>query len=1333
MPMSGTDEKNNNQPGEGEVVPTASFAGGAVRPGGEIGPYKLLSVLGEGGFAVVYLAEQQKPVKRRVALKVIKPGMDTKQVIARFEAERQALALLDHANIAQVFDAGTTEAGRPYFVMECVKGVSLTEHCDREKLSIEERLELFLQVCEAVQHAHQKGIIHRDIKPSNILVSIEGEKAIPKVIDFGVAKAITQPLTERTLFTEQGQLIGTPEYMSPEQAEMTAQDIDTRSDIYSVGVLLYELLTGALPFDRKTLERAGFAEIQRIIREEEPPLPSTRLSSLGEEAEKVAQSRRTEVATLAKRLHKELEWIPLKAMRKERARRYRSASELADDIQNYLNGAPLIAGPESVVYRAKKFVRRNRVPVMAVVTILAAVLAALIISTTMYFRADVSRKQAEQARAKETAARAAAEQARQKEAAARQKAEKAESVALAQLANYYEDLGRQALLKQAFSKAFVYLNAAFQLDPKPAKRRFLLASVARCFNAETALQYHGKITSALFTSDGGYLVALTENEWLVVMDLKKGKTIPLSRVAEFNLSPCEKYLWYLRRGIQIIWVYDIERNEHVLRTPVCSWLDNPPLAFSPDSLKIAILGPDSRWAIYDTRNWHLTGYLEAVAFGDQQMMGQGYGFQFELRVLHDEHTSLGPFYPQAQPIQFSPNCKQIVTIGARDGKAKLWNSNSRQLLGSFGDDGRCVNAAYFSPAGDRLYTFSVEDMYKGKSALSRWYEEREEVKKEINRGNIPTPPEPNLPLQPPTEWSDSLDWKLTIWELDTKKKAAEMRPESGTLREFYLSPDGYHIVGLIAQKKEQHDFQMEGQNYYFSHPESCWLAIWDAQTGRKWAEVNTSLVVENRDWFRRRMSAFAPINTDMRKRWRNAFEPLMAPSGDFFALIWQAYRGQSVVRVFEIPEARLVTKQKGPCSFSTKNLYFALFNNENRPELWTAERVGIREKPLPLYTLSTVCIADGSYLPSLKISNDGHRLAVFYSNEQNARLSAEIWELPAEPFKGHKPRLLSRLEFPQEESLWIDPTLSRILRVDRYGMAAVVESIKQSGQRSYKEIPGHVRALSGRGGFIRSYRVHDPWISYDWQYAFTELDSKTLALRRTDTWEVIQRFDGSGLPAQLRRSIEPEISANGKFIITKYNWPRDLVLWEVKSGTSIGMFQDCQKVFVSKDRTRLIVFKSQAQGEIWDINTGKHLRDFTLIECKHVGRSSNPLDYLDSGHPAVDSTGEYVVGFTTAGFLSIWELSTGRKQVICDPNLKDYSGEAGFLIGDLKVFAISRDNNKTYIFDAATGKRLFSTEGQLLATNADASRLLMQGQFVQIVDGSTGTLIATLEQKPKAI
>ena len=352
-------------------------------PGGRIGRYTLLSVLGEGGMGIVYLAEQEHPIKRLVAIKVIKPGMDSKRVIARFEAERQALALLDHPNIAHVYDAGTTESGRPYFVMEYVKGLPIVEHCDRHKLIIEDRLRLFLQICHAVQHAHQKGIIHRDIKPSNILVSIEGDQVLPKIIDFGIAKALAQPLTERTFTTEKGQLFGTPEYMSPEQADISTDDIDTRSDVYSLGILLYVLLTGVLPFDSKTFREGGIDHIRQVICETNPKTPSARLTGMGEQAEKVAESRRTEVVTLVKRLHKELEWIPLKAMRKERAERYQSASEFADDIENYLKGIPLIAGPPSTVYQIKKYVRRHRALITGIGAVLVVLIAGIVVATML--------------------------------------------------------------------------------------------------------------------------------------------------------------------------------------------------------------------------------------------------------------------------------------------------------------------------------------------------------------------------------------------------------------------------------------------------------------------------------------------------------------------------------------------------------------------------------------------------------------------------------------------------------------------------------------------------------------------------------------------------------------------------------------------------------------------------------------------------------------------------------------------------------------------------------------------------------------------------------------
>ncbi len=355
-------------------------------PGTVIGPYKLLEKIGEGGMAVVYMAEQERPLRRRVALKIIKFGMDTRQVVARFDVERQALAMMDHPNIARVFDAGTTETGRPYFVMELVRGLSITEYCDRNCLGMRERLNLFIPVCNAVHHAHQKGIIHRDLKPSNIMVTLHDGEPVPKVIDFGIAKATNQRLTEQTVFTRYAEMIGTPEYMSPEQAEMSGLDVDTRTDIYSLGVVLYELLTGALPFDPAMLRSAALGEVQRIIREEEPLRPSTRLSSLGETAQRIAEVRRTDVAALSKSLQNELEWIPLKALRKDRTRRYRSAYEFADDIRNYLSGAPLIAGPESTAYRIRKLLRRHRVPVATAAVIAVMLIVGFAISTSLYVR-----------------------------------------------------------------------------------------------------------------------------------------------------------------------------------------------------------------------------------------------------------------------------------------------------------------------------------------------------------------------------------------------------------------------------------------------------------------------------------------------------------------------------------------------------------------------------------------------------------------------------------------------------------------------------------------------------------------------------------------------------------------------------------------------------------------------------------------------------------------------------------------------------------------------------------------------------------------------------------
>jgi serine/threonine protein kinase len=642
-------------------------------PGTKIGRYELLSLIGEGGMGLVYLAEQKEPVKRRLALKIIKPGMDSAQVIARFEAERQALALLDHPNIAHVFDAGTTETGRPYFVMEYVKGMSITRYCDQRKLDVEQRLRLFREVCEGVHHAHQKGIIHRDLKPSNILVSLHGDRAVPKIIDFGIAKAAASSLTEKTMFTLQGQLLGTPEYMSPEQVDLATQDIDTRSDIYSLGVVLYELLAGVLPFERESLEKIGFSELQRTLREQEPASPSVRLSNLGEKAKAIADSRMTQVVPLARRLHRELEWIPLKAMRKDRCRRYRSASEMADDIRNYLNGLPLIAGPETTAYRVKKFVHKHIGSVATVALVAVAIVLGLIISTAMYFRA---------------------EQATKKETVARTHAEQAEKVAQEQrkIAQEQAEANRQALYFARVTQA----QAVSKYMPV-SKTREILES---CPEDLRGWEWH-------------YLWHVSNQEILSI----KGHD---GDIYDIEWSPCGRYFASAGGDDNIARVWDAQTANEIL---TLHGHDGPVsrVTFSPDGNLLATVNSDKLIRLYEIPTGRNCLTIEGhdneiccVAFdssGKQIVSGDDGG----IIKVWDTSTgankvTLGGVDEYVNSIAFRPETNQIVASGKK--VVRVWDTATQTEVMAFHGHTWGIRSIAVTPDGMRIASAGEDSMIK---------------------------------------------------------------------------------------------------------------------------------------------------------------------------------------------------------------------------------------------------------------------------------------------------------------------------------------------------------------------------------------------------------------------------------------------------------------------------------------------------------------------------------------------------------------------------------------------------------------------------------------------
>jgi WD40 repeat protein/tRNA A-37 threonylcarbamoyl transferase component Bud32 len=786
--------------------------------GTQIGRYKLLQKLGEGGFGVVYMAEQKEPVKRRVALKIIKLGMDTKQVVARFEAERQALAMMDHPNIAKVHDAGATDAGRPYFVMELVKGVPITKYCDENELTTKERLELFIPVCQAIQHAHQKGVIHRDIKPSNIMVTLHDGVPVPKVIDFGIAKATQQELTEQTIFTQYGQFIGTPAYMSPEQAEMSGLDIDTRSDIYSLGVVLYELLVGRTPLDPKELLSGGLEEIRRRIKEEEAIKPSTRLSTLeGPELTAVAKQRKINPAQLRNALRGDLDWVVMKTLEKDRTRRYETVNGLALDLKRYLGNEPVTAVSPSPGYLIAKFVRRHRATLMAAAVFVLLLVAGTMASTWQAIRATRERDNARHLLY--VAKMNLAQQAWEQNNIERLRQMLAETQPLPDRGfewYYWEAQTRLARESLRAHEQGVWCMALSRDGQRlvTGSKDFTVklwdwknGRELRTFPPEGAW-----IVSLAFSPDGRRIVSGTSLGHLSLWDANTGENLfgldeavpPGSQsYTSVAFSPDSQWigtgsalfdtvrLWEARTGQPVL---TFTGHVHAVTA----------LAFSPDSKRVASGSSDGTVKIWQvaggkellTSNGH-AAEVDCVAFSNDGNRFLTASEDSTAKIWdassgRELRTLAGHIGPVRSAV-FSRDGAQVLT-GSSDRTAKLWDAETGRQICTFKGHGSDIRSVAISPDGEFYFTASYDGFVK------IWQSTDGLVSDETGRQELTFKGHTN-DVWPVIFFPDgqriatgSVDGTAKIWDTHTGN---EVRSVSGSTNAVYglaCSPDGKHLV-----------------------------------------------------------------------------------------------------------------------------------------------------------------------------------------------------------------------------------------------------------------------------------------------------------------------------------------------------------------------------------------------------------------------------------------------------------------------------------------------------------------------------------------------------------
>lgn len=696
--------------------------------GETVGRYKLLEKIGEGGFGIVYLAEQQEPICRKVALKIIKQGMDTRQVVARFEAERQALAMMEHENIANVLDAGATAAGRPYFVMELVSGITITDYSDHNRLNIHERLKLFISVCKAIQHAHQKGIIHRDLKPGNVMVTLRDGEPVPKVIDFGVAKAIESSLTDKTLFTRYGQFIGTPVYMSPEQAEMSEMDIDTRSDIYSLGVLLYELLTGSAPLKSERFKRASYTEIQKMICQHEPMKPSAKLGRSGTALDFISFSRATGSKQLRQLMRGDLDWIVMKSLEKDRARRYETANELGEDVRRYLLDESIVARPPSTVYKSQKFARKHWKLLSTSVLILVVLLAATTVSTVMALRAKQAEAQANNERDTASLAQKEADILRSESDKQRERMRWnlycAEMKGAKQVFRMPKGPSRCSKLLEKWREdapellgwEWYYLNSLLHRELKtlsghedfvsavsysPDGSRLATAShdrTVRIWDVETYECLHiinghqGEVHSVCWSPDSRSLASAGTDLTIKIWNVANGNEVDsllghTGKVWSLSWHPHGKWLASASEDRTVrVWEVEIGQQKKVLEGHV---FDVTAVTWSPDGSILVSGGKDDTILIWDTTTWEHREPL-AYRYGVQSLAFNDSGTKLATTSFYEsnvdvlnieaalETTSLLGHTNYSYKTAWNSDCSRLVSAG-HDSSLRIWNTATAKL------------------------------------------------------------------------------------------------------------------------------------------------------------------------------------------------------------------------------------------------------------------------------------------------------------------------------------------------------------------------------------------------------------------------------------------------------------------------------------------------------------------------------------------------------------------------------------------------------------------------------------------------------------------------------